>query len=97
MLNPFALEKGILKKLAAFEAIVEGIKKEVCEILVKKSRELDLELTQDLKEKCAIYLKGSQNSKLYMCKICLKKFNDGRKLGGHVSRAHKYEVMDDHL
>jgi len=27
--------------------------------------------------------------KLYSCRICNKHFDDGRKLGGHVSRAHK--------
>ena len=26
---------------------------------------------------------------MYTCKICDQKFDDGRKLGGHVSRAHK--------
>ena len=25
----------------------------------------------------------------FLCKFCDKLFNDGRKLGGHVSRAHK--------
>ena len=27
-----------------------------------------------------------------MCKFCSKPFDDGRKLGGHVSRAHKESI-----
>jgi hypothetical protein len=26
---------------------------------------------------------------MYKCDICEKSFDDGRKLGGHISKAHK--------
>ena len=26
---------------------------------------------------------------MYKCEICQKSFDDGRKLGGHISKAHK--------
>lgn len=28
-------------------------------------------------------------ARIYVCRICGKEFDEGRKLGGHVSRAHK--------
>lgn len=33
--------------------------------------------------------KLENSSRLYVCKVCGKEFDEGRKLGGHVSRAHK--------
>jgi hypothetical protein len=29
-----------------------------------------------------------EESKIFKCKFCLKAFDDGRKLGGHISRTH---------
>jgi hypothetical protein len=31
--------------------------------------------------------------KMFDCKFCGKEFNDGRKLGGHISRAHPYHKI----
>jgi uncharacterized C2H2 Zn-finger protein len=31
-----------------------------------------------------------EEEKIFDCKFCGKEFNDGRKLGGHISRAHPY-------
>lgn len=57
--------------------------------LFRKEIEIGIDLTQDLRDKCQNYLAGFGGNKLYSCKICFKVFDDGRKLGGHVSRAHK--------
>lgn len=95
MINPFALEKAILHKITQFEAVAEAIKREISLILLFKSEELGLELTQDLKDKCDSYIQNSLSTKHYQCKICKKEFDDGRKLGGHVSRAHK-DVNEDY-
>lgn len=35
--------------------------------------------------------------KQYLCKICNKSFDDGRKLGGHVSRAHKNPMSEEKM
>jgi hypothetical protein len=58
-------------------------------MLISKSMELGIPLTQDLNGKCFNYLSEDSKRKVYACRICKQKFNDGRKLGGHVSRAHK--------
>lgn len=39
-------------------------------------------------EKCMLVL--NVPTKKYSCSYCNKEFNDGRKLGGHISRAHKH-------
>jgi hypothetical protein len=33
-------------------------------------------------------LKNINHKTVYKCEYCPKEFNDGRKLGGHVSKAH---------
>jgi hypothetical protein len=93
MLNPFALEKELFQKIIKIESIIDLIKKEISNTLIFKSSELQIELTQDLKEKCTNSL-NSLSNKHYTCKICLKTFDDGRKLGGHVSRAHKDMISE---
>lgn len=30
------------------------------------------------------------SGKKFVCKYCNKEFNDGRKLGGHISRSHPF-------
>jgi hypothetical protein len=82
-------EKGVLQKIAKVNNLINLINREVSKQLIRKSQTLHVDLTQDLKEKCAIFLSDYQDLKLYYCKICNKRFDDGRKLGGHVSRAHK--------
>ena len=37
-------------------------------------------------------LENSNADKVFRCRYCPKEFNDGRQLGGHVSRAHKGEM-----
>ena len=56
---------------------------------MRKSKEVRLELTQDLEDKCQLYLSNNRGEPCYECKVCGEKFRDGRQLGGHVSRAHK--------
>ena len=80
-------EKEILAKIEVLESLIELVNKEISRQLKRKSIELNIEVTQDLKEKCSSFL--AANEKAYSCKICLKAFSDGRQLGGHVSRAHK--------
>lgn len=80
-------EKEILAKIEELEMLIELVNREISKQLKRKSIELNIEVTQDLKEKCSSYL--AANEKAYSCKVCLKAFSDGRQLGGHVSRAHK--------
>jgi hypothetical protein len=80
-------EVGILDKIRRIESTLRLINEEVSKQLVRKSKQLKINLTQDLKEKCQVSISGPE--KVYQCKICFKEFDEGRKLGGHVSRAHK--------
>jgi uncharacterized C2H2 Zn-finger protein len=34
---------------------------------------------------------SEEDEKMFDCKFCGKEFNDGRKLGGHISRAHPHQ------
>jgi hypothetical protein len=79
----------MLEKIQDIEYVIENIRKNVSHQLFRKETEIKIDLTQDLREKCQNYLAGFGGNKLYSCKICCKVFDDGRKLGGHVSRAHK--------
>jgi len=45
-------------------------------------------MSKDLKDQCDS-LVLSQKEKLFYCKFCFKAYDDGRKLGGHVSRVHQ--------
>jgi hypothetical protein len=45
-------------------------------------------ICKELKDQCDSFIIAIQ-SKRFQCKYCLKAFDDGRKLGGHVSRVHK--------
>lgn len=81
------VEVTILDKIRRIETTIRLINEEVSKQLVRKSKELKINLTQDLKDKCQASISGTD--KIYQCKICNKYFDEGRKLGGHVSRAHK--------
>jgi cell division protein FtsL len=85
--KPVPIEAGILDKIEKIDVTIKLINQEISKQLIRKSRELKISLTQDLKEKCDNYILGPE--KVYQCKICWKIFDEGRKLGGHVSRAHK--------
>lgn len=88
MLNPFAIEKELFAKTDVLTSMLTLLKGVVATSIVKKQdrrafskatiREC-LDVMDDIEAK----------SKLYVCKVCGKEFNEGRKLGGHVSRAHK--------
>lgn len=92
MLNPFAIEREIFSKIDKFEELLQLLQMEVSHILLRKSEDLRIELTEDLKERCGNYMQGTERQKKYECRVCGKLFDDGRKLGGHVSRAHKGKV-----
>lgn len=83
------LQKQIFKKISDIIRLSDKISKEISERILSKSDLLNVELTQDLKEKCAQSLSDPASRTQYECKVCGKIFDDGRKLGGHVSRAHK--------
>lgn len=82
-----SIEVQVLRKIQMLETTIEKINLEISKELMRKSSELKIKLTQDLKEKCSNYITGPE--KAYACKFCNKSFDEGRKLGGHVSRAHK--------
>jgi hypothetical protein len=86
-MNNCLLEAEVLCKIEQLDKTLEMINVEISKHLLRKSDELQIKVTQDLKDKCASHMVGPE--KVYSCKVCLKVFNDGRKLGGHVSRAHK--------
>jgi hypothetical protein len=88
-MDQFVLQKEILKKISKIIGLTDEINQELSNKLITKSRAIGIELTQDLKERCAHYLTEPIEREKYSCKVCGEKFNDGRKLGGHVSRAHK--------
>lgn len=83
------LQKEIFSKIGLIVRLTDQINKELSKRLITKSELLKVELTVDLQEKCAHYLTEPFERTQYQCKVCGKKFDDGRKLGGHVSRAHK--------
>ena len=89
MLNPFSLEKESLARVSAIEKHITELRLE----LSKKLLSEEAEISYPFKAELLSYIESAtpQPNK-YSCKICKKKFNDGRKLGGHVSRAHKGEV-----
>lgn len=88
-METFKLEREIMAKIYDIEQVIENIRKDVSHQLFRKEGEINIELTQDLRDKCQNYLAGFGGNKFYSCKVCNKVFDDGRKLGGHVSRAHK--------
>jgi hypothetical protein len=88
-MEAFRLERQMMAKIQEIEGVIEGMRREVSQQLFRKEMEIGIELTQDLREKCQNCLAGFGGGKVYSCKVCLKVFDDGRKLGGHVSRAHK--------
>jgi hypothetical protein len=89
MLNPFSIEKELLQKTEYIKELLSKLKRHIAASVIKKVGEgsnIDNEfyhLCLELQQTSTILKKN------YKCKICGRKFDDGRKLGGHVSRAHK--------
>lgn len=88
-MNQQELQKEIFRKIDVILSLCDEINKEISKKLISKARFLQVELTQDLQEKCSYFLTEPIERNSYRCKICDRVFDDGRKLGGHISRAHK--------
>lgn len=89
MLNPFSIEKELLQKTEYIKELLGKLKRHLAASVLKKvngGTNIDAEfyLTCLELQQTSPVLKKS-----YVCKTCGRKFDDGRKLGGHVSRAHK--------
>ena len=89
MLNPFSIEKDLLQKTEYIKEMLSKLKKHIAVSVIKKvdaGSNVDIEFYLTCLE---LQQSGTIVKKNYVCKICGRKFDDGRKLGGHVSRAHK--------
>ena len=83
------LEKEIFKQIQTVLDLSHKINQELSTILLQKEIDINVELTQELKERCTHHLTGLNQRNSFACKYCFKTFDDGRKLGGHVSKSHK--------
>ncbi len=89
MLNPFAIEKDTINKVAALKETCLNIRLALSKQIIAENRnDLDPQFRKQLESYTTVM--APQPNK-YTCKLCSATFNDGRKLGGHVSRAHKTE------
>lgn len=89
MLNPFAIEKELFAKMDAISGMLDQLKGLISVSVVKKMKKGKI-FTSPVIAKCLEMREAEENNRrLYVCKVCGKEFNEGRKLGGHVSRAHK--------
>lgn len=86
MLNPFAIEKELFQRTAAIKEMLALLKGTVADSVLSKGGKVDA----DVHNRC-FKIKSSllPKEKQYVCKVCGREFDEGRKLGGHVSRAHK--------
>jgi DNA-directed RNA polymerase subunit M/transcription elongation factor TFIIS len=88
MLNPFAIEKELFAKTDALTSMLTLLKGVVATSIVKKQDRRGF--SKGIIRECLDVMGDMEaKSKLYVCKVCGKEFDEGRKLGGHVSRAHK--------
>lgn len=86
MLNPFAIEKETLNKVAGIRGTVLRLRLALSQQILSGGSQIDSRFRHELES----YMTSSVvESKAYECRVCGKTFNEGRKLGGHVSRAHK--------
>jgi hypothetical protein len=89
MLNPFAIEKELLAKTDTLSSMLVLLKGLVSTSVIKKHNEGQAFSASLVRQCWETKQSMEMQSKLYVCKVCGKEFNEGRKLGGHVSRAHK--------
>jgi hypothetical protein len=76
-----------LQKLKEVNDLINIFKLQLAEHLFHKEKEIGVEILKELKEKCIASM--TYNKKvMHKCEYCEKEFDDGRKLGGHVSKAH---------
>lgn len=90
MLNPFAIEKELFARTQAIKDLLGVMKETIADSVL--SREGNV--AEDVRRICfRIKSSLSAKEKQYVCKFCGREFDEGRKLGGHVSRAHKGSSM----
>jgi hypothetical protein len=90
MLNPYAIEKDMITSLLMIRSRLSDSNLVISHSIINKSTQLGIPIGEDLEIKCQNLITSYHpNTKAYVCKTCYKAFDDGRKLGGHVSRAHK--------
>ncbi len=90
MLNPYSIEKELLQKTEYIKELLSMLKKHIAASVIKKVNAGSSNIDVDFYLACLeLQQNGTILKKNYVCKICGRKFDDGRKLGGHVSRAHK--------
>lgn len=98
MLNPFAIEKEILLKTTLFHGLLKDLKTILANKILESAPSCE-NFSDEVIDECKMYQTSlEQNKKIYVCKICNREFDDGRKLGGHVSRAHKngsFSLIDE--
>lgn len=86
MLNPFAIEKELFARTAAIKDLLAVMKETVADSVLAREGRVDA----DVRSRCfRIKSELLPKEKQYVCKLCGREFDEGRKLGGHVSRAHK--------
>ena len=86
MLNPFAIEKELFARTAGIKDTLALLKGTVADSVLAKGEKADADVHSIcFRIKCSLLPKEKQ----YVCKVCGRDFDEGRKLGGHVSRAHK--------
>jgi hypothetical protein len=96
MLNPFAIEKELFAKTDALSGMLTLLKGVIATSITKKQDRRGY--PKAFIRECLDVMENMEaKGKLYVCKVCGKEFNEGRKLGGHVSRAHKgsqYSILE---
>ena len=90
MLNPFAIEKESLAKVAAIQSHIIDLRVAFSKHVLADEKNLNKGLKEELESFITV---NTPKPDRFKCKICGKDFNDGRKLGGHVSRAHKKDSL----
>lgn len=89
MLNPFAVEKDLFARLATIQHSLHTIRVSIAASVLANHIPGYLN-DNGFIARCHHLIQGKQiGNRLYICKVCGREFDEGRKLGGHVSRAHK--------
>ena len=89
------LVKQAVQTIQEIEEVSGKISRMVSILIEVKARDLGTRPSQDIAEMCMSFRSAASGlPKMYSCPVCGKEFDDGRKLGGHVSRAHKQETQN---
>ena len=94
MLNPYFIEKDSLSRVALIQKYATELRVSLSKHILSTEENIEPIFRKELQS--YINVDTPQPSK-YECRFCKKKFNDGRKLGGHVSRSHKNEIKENDM